>query len=115
MSELQSKVEKAIMRLKAFEPPDGYYVAYSGGKDSDVIRILAQLAGVKHELVHNLTTVDAPETQERRTKMYNYFFRPTELDEDVFDEPKPEYAPGYDEFDIADTIIKDIDLREEYL
>ena len=47
--------------------------------------------------------------------MYNYFFRPTELDEDVFDEPKPEYAPGYDEFDIADTIIKDIDLREEYL
>lgn len=53
---------KAIERLKAFEPDDGYYLCYSGGKDSDVIRILAQLAGVKHEVVHNLTTVDAPET-----------------------------------------------------
>lgn len=53
---------KAIERLKAFEPDDGYYLCYSGGKDSDVIRILSQLAGVKHEVVHNLTTVDAPET-----------------------------------------------------
>ena len=53
---------KSIERLKAFEPPEGYYLAYSGGKDSDVIKILAQLAGVKFEAVHNLTTVDAPET-----------------------------------------------------
>lgn len=37
-------------------------MCYSGGKDSDVIRILAQLAGVNHEIHHNLTTVDAPET-----------------------------------------------------
>ena len=28
--------------LKAFEPADGYYLAYSGGKDSDCIKILAQ-------------------------------------------------------------------------
>ena len=56
------KEQKAIDRLKAFEPPDGYYLAYSGGKDSDCIKILAQLAGVKFEAVHNLTTVDAPET-----------------------------------------------------
>lgn len=49
-------------RLKAFEPDDGYYLAYSGGKDSDCIKILAYLAGVKFEAVHNLTTVDAPET-----------------------------------------------------
>lgn len=56
------KVLKAIDRLKAFEPDDGYYLAYSGGKDSDCIKILAQLAGVKFDAVHNLTTVDAPET-----------------------------------------------------
>jgi len=31
-------------------------------KDSDCIRILCELAGVKHELWHNHTTVDAPET-----------------------------------------------------
>ena len=54
--------KKSIERLKAFEPPEGYYLSYSGGKDSDVIKILAQLAGVKFEAVHNLTTVDAPET-----------------------------------------------------
>lgn len=57
-----AKEKKAIERLKAFEPADGYYLAYSGGKDSDCIKILAQLSGVKFEAVHNLTTVDAPET-----------------------------------------------------
>lgn len=57
--------QKAIERLKCFEPPAGqqpYYIAYSGGKDSDTIRILAELSGVRYELHHNLTTVDAPET-----------------------------------------------------
>lgn len=63
-SELAEKERIAISHLKAFEPKDGkgYYLCYSGGKDSDVIRILAQLADVKHDIVHNLTTVDAPET-----------------------------------------------------
>lgn len=56
------KVKIAIERLRAFEPEDGYYLAYSGGKDSDCIKILAYLACVKFEAVHNLTTVDAPET-----------------------------------------------------
>lgn len=62
MSNLAEKESKAIERLKAFEPEDGYYLAYSGGKDSDCIKILARLADVKFEAVHNLTTVDAPET-----------------------------------------------------
>lgn len=57
------KEKIAIQRLKAFEPEgEPYYVCYSGGKDSDVIKILTELAGVKREVVHNLTTVDAPET-----------------------------------------------------
>ena len=61
-------VKIAVVQLKSYEDialqmnPNGYYVAYSGGKDSDVIRILCGLAGVKHELWHNHTTVDAPET-----------------------------------------------------
>lgn len=63
---LKQKEKDAIERLKAFEPKDGdpYYLCYSGGKDSDCIRILAQLAGVRHEVHHNLTTVDAPETMQ---------------------------------------------------
>lgn len=62
MQELIEKERKAIEVLKAFEPEEGYYLCYSGGKDSDCIRILADLAGVKHEIHHNLTTADAPET-----------------------------------------------------
>lgn len=58
----KEKEKKAIDRLKAFEPDDGYQLAYSGGKDSDCIKILAQLADVNFKAVHNLTTVDAPET-----------------------------------------------------
>lgn len=58
-----TKEKRAIQYLKAFEPEtEPYYLCYSGGKDSDVIRILASLAGVKHDIVNNHTTVDAPET-----------------------------------------------------
>ena len=39
-----------------------YYVGYSGGKDSDTLRVLFELSGVKYDLVHNHTTVEAPET-----------------------------------------------------
>lgn len=57
------KERRAIQYLKNFEPKtEPYYLCYSGGKDSDAIRILAQLAGVNHEIHHNHTTVDAPET-----------------------------------------------------
>ena len=38
------KVQIAIDRLKAFEPADGYWLAFSGGKDSVVIKRLAQMA-----------------------------------------------------------------------
>ncbi len=63
MCYLSEKESKAIETLKLFEPQtEPYYLCYSGGKDSDVIRILAHLAGVKHDIVHNHTTVDAPET-----------------------------------------------------
>ncbi len=35
--ETVDKVDKAVMRLKHFEPPEGYYLAFSGGKDSFVV------------------------------------------------------------------------------
>lgn len=58
-----SKEKIAIQYLQAFEPEtEPYYLCYSGGKDSDAIRILSSLAGVKHDIVNNHTTVDAPET-----------------------------------------------------
>lgn len=34
---VRTKVENAIKRLQSFEPQEGYYVAFSGGKDSQCI------------------------------------------------------------------------------
>lgn len=57
----------AIERLRTFEHaalakhPDGFYVAYSGGKDSDVVLDLVRRSGVKYTAHHNLTTCDPPE------------------------------------------------------
>lgn len=63
MTELSAKVSRSLAVLKNFEPEsEPYHVCYSGGKDSDVVRILCTLADVRHELWHNHTTVDAPET-----------------------------------------------------
>lgn len=55
------KVKKAIDMLKMFERDDGYYVAYSGGKDSTVLLALVRMAGVKHDVHYAVTTVDPPE------------------------------------------------------
>lgn len=54
-------VQQAIERLREFEPPEGYYGAFSGGKDSIVLKDLLRRSGVKHDMHHNHTTVDAPE------------------------------------------------------
>lgn len=54
-------VEVAIERLKAFEPPKGYYLAFSGGKDSVTIKALADMAGVKYDAHYNVSSVDPPE------------------------------------------------------
>jgi phosphoadenosine phosphosulfate reductase len=56
------RVDAAIQALESFQPQEGYILAYSGGKDSDVIKRLTTLSGAKYQAVHNLTTVDAPET-----------------------------------------------------
>ena len=58
---INNKVEKSIMRLKEFEPGEGYYLAFSGGKDSITIKHLADRAGVDYDAHYNVTTIDPPE------------------------------------------------------
>ena len=59
--EILNKVELAIKRLQAFCPPEGYYVAFSGGKDSQCVYHLCKMAGVKFDAHYNVTSVDPPE------------------------------------------------------
>lgn len=44
-----TKVDIAISNLKEYEPVEGYFLAFSGGKDSCVVAKLAELAGVRYE------------------------------------------------------------------
>ena len=46
--------------LKLYKQP--LVITYSGGKDSDVLLWLAINSGIPFELLHSLTTADAPET-----------------------------------------------------
>ncbi len=57
----KNKVEVAIMRLQQFMPPEGYHLAFSGGKDSIVLYDLTQKAAVKHDAHYNITGIDPPE------------------------------------------------------
>lgn len=55
-------IQTTIDRIKNFEPPEiGYYLAFSGGKDSVVLKRLTEMAGVKFDAWYNLTTIDPPE------------------------------------------------------
>lgn len=48
------------MSLRLFGQP--LVITYSGGKDSDVLLHLAEASGIPFEVLHSLTTADAPET-----------------------------------------------------
>lgn len=63
MSELGEKLKQSIERLRAFEPKngEGYYLAFSGGKDSVAVKAVADMAGVKYDAHYCVTTVDPPE------------------------------------------------------
>lgn len=43
------------------DPENGFYLAFSGGKDSQALYHIAQMAGVKFKAHMNLTSVDPPE------------------------------------------------------
>jgi len=64
---LEDKIRRSIEMFRLYEAgalrmsPDGYYLAFSGGKDSCVIKQLAIEAGVKFRPVYNNTTIDPPE------------------------------------------------------
>lgn len=65
-NELAEKVKKSIERIQRFNPQsfsrsDSYYLAFSGGKDSVVCKVLMEMAGVKYDAHYRVTSVDPPE------------------------------------------------------
>lgn len=61
----KDKVEIAIERIQNFEKifknDEGYYLAFSGGKDSVVVKKLMDMAEVRYDAHYQITTVDPPE------------------------------------------------------
>lgn len=62
--QLKKKVAQAIQLLVATAPQDGspVEVAYSGGKDSDVILQLVKESGIPYRAIYKNTTIDPPGT-----------------------------------------------------
>lgn len=65
---LQSKINYSIALLRKceqmaldYDPDNGFYLAFSGGKDSQVLYHIAKMAGVKFKAHMNLTSIDPPD------------------------------------------------------
>ena len=51
----------AIELIQAYEPPGGYYLGFSGGKDSVIIEHLARRSGVKFDSHYCVSPIDPPQ------------------------------------------------------
>jgi phosphoadenosine phosphosulfate reductase len=58
---LAIRIIESLDCLQANEPPEGYHLAFSGGKDSICVKRLADMAQVRYTAHFNMTTIDQPE------------------------------------------------------
>ena len=58
---LAQKIDQTIENIRELCPEDGYYEAFSGGKDSQVLHDLVQRAGVKVDAHFSPSSVDPPQ------------------------------------------------------
>jgi phosphoadenosine phosphosulfate reductase len=85
---LKSKIERSIELIRKGEKlalamnPDGYFVGFSGGKDSQVLLELVKRAGVKYKAYYSVTTNDPPE---------NVYFIRKHYPEVIFLHPKENF------------------------
>lgn len=78
--ELNTKIKRAIRLLRSYDVfcKDKYVLelAYSGGKDSDVILQLAKEAGINFKPIYKMTTLDPPGTIKHVKEMGVEIIRP---------------------------------------
>lgn len=70
--QLQRKIDASIKLLRSIQAAhqsEMIEVAYSGGKDSDVILQLAKEAGINYEAIYKNTTIDPPGTIKHAEEM----------------------------------------------
>lgn len=65
--ELIRRAEKLSLSLN---PQGGFYVAFSGGKDSQCVLELCKMAGVKYKAYYSVTGIDAPDNVRFIQKYY---------------------------------------------
>lgn len=76
MKGLDCKVERSIELIRKMEhvaldySEDGFHVAFSGGKDSQVLLELVKRAGVKYKAHMQVTTLDPPELMKFIRRVY---------------------------------------------
>ena len=78
-SSLQNKIDQSIRLLQQVQkahPDEVIEIAYSGGKDSDVILQLAKEAGIRYEAIYKNTTIDPPGTIRHAQEMGATIIRP---------------------------------------
>ena len=78
--QLQKKIDQSIRLLQSVQKRyDGEIeLAYSGGKDSDVILQLAKEAGIRYRAIYKNTTIDPPGTIAHVKEMGVEILRPKE-------------------------------------
>ena len=77
--DLQKKIDQSIRLLQQVQkahPDEVIEIAYSGGKDSDVILQLAKEAGIRYEAIYKNTTIDPPGTIRHAQDMGATIIRP---------------------------------------
>jgi phosphoadenosine phosphosulfate reductase len=68
---LREMIRESVAFLKENEPPEGYGVAFSGGKDSIVMYEIVKRSGVKFQTPHySATGIDPPEVIQFMRKYY---------------------------------------------
>ena len=97
----KDKVQVAIDRLRTFEPPEGYYLAFSGGKDSTVLLYIVRSLYPDIEAVFVDTGLEYPEIRKFVKTFHNVTILRPELS---FDKVIQEHGYPIISKEVSETI-----------